>query len=118
VSKRAAGNPQKQLTSDQLTDLRIFTGTQVIYALTAAEVAGAVTQTNAYDYRRQSGPSHFGAPMNSVEIKLIDHEEDAGHERAVEGEICVAGPAVVSGKCSLGTRGRFCKDNTLLLRVT
>src|SRR5204863_2565234 len=87
VSHRADGDPQKQLTSDQLTDLRIFTGARVIYALTAAEVAGAVTQTNAYDYRRHLGPSHFGAPMNSVEVKLTDHEEDAGHERAVEGEV-------------------------------
>jgi hypothetical protein len=87
VSHRADGDPRKQLTSDQLTDLRIFTGARVTYALTAAEVAGAVSQTNIYDYRRHSGPSHFGAPMSSVEIKLTRHEEDAGRERAVEGEV-------------------------------
>lgn len=88
ISHRADGKQEKQLTSEQLTDLRIFTGARVVYALTAARVAGAVSQTNAYDYRRSEGSSHFGAPLSSVEITLTGHEEGAGIERAVEGQVC------------------------------
>jgi hypothetical protein len=88
VSHRADGKEEKKLTSEQLTGLRIFTGARVIYALTAAKVAGAVSQTNVYDYRRSDGPNHFGAPLSSVEITLTGHEEGAGIERAVEGQVC------------------------------
>lgn len=88
ISHRADGNQEKQLTSEQLADLRIFTGARVIYALTAATVAGAVSQTNVYDYRRSNGPNHFGAPLSCVEITLTGHEEGAGIERAVEGQVC------------------------------
>jgi hypothetical protein len=75
------------LTYEQLTDLRIFTGARVLYALTAAKVAGALFQTLAYDYRRYSGPSHFGPPLSSVEIKLVGHQENAGAS-AREGKVC------------------------------
>ena len=88
ISHRADGDAQKQLTSEQLTDLRIFTGARALYALTAAEVAGAVSQTNVYDYRRNNGANHFGAPLSSVEITLTGHEEGAGIERAMEGQVC------------------------------
>jgi hypothetical protein len=47
-----------------------------VYALTAARVAGAVAQTNVFDYRKDGGArnkhSHFGVPMSSLEIKLVD----------------------------------------------
>ncbi len=66
------------LSSTDLSDLRIFTGARVVYALTAAKVAGAVAATNMYDYRTEAGPepahSHFGAIMSSLEIKLVDTE--------------------------------------------
>lgn len=88
ISHRADGEQENQLTSEQLADLRIFTGARVVYALTAAKVAGAISQTNAYDYRRSDGPNHFGAPLSSVEITLTGHKEDAGIERAVEGQVC------------------------------
>lgn len=87
ISHRADGKQEKQLTSEQLTDLRIFTGARVIYALTASKVAGAISQTNVYDYRRSSGSNHFGAPLSSVEITLTGHEEGAGIERAVQGQV-------------------------------
>ncbi|KAL1957020.1 hypothetical protein VTO42DRAFT_6397 [Malbranchea cinnamomea] len=115
ISHRADGSPENQLTSEQLTDLRIFLGARVIYALTSPNVAGAVSQTNAYDYRRHSGPSHFGPPLSSLEIKLTGHQEGSGPAR--KGEIVCSGPSVVSGKFPLGIQGRFRDDNTLTLSV-
>lgn len=133
VSERAgAGAPA--LGSAELSDLRVYTGARVVYALTAARVAGAVAQTGIYDYRREEGGSsshgHFGAPLSSVEVKVVDVE---GHrttdERDPEGEvspsrvraandadetqIVVEGPAVAGGKASLGVTGTFREDGTL-----
>lgn len=115
ISHRAGSSPQNQLTSDQLTDLRIFTGARVLYALTAPTVAGAVCQTHPYDYRKHTGYSHFGPPASSIELKVTEHDETAGLERAAEGELFVTGPAVVSGKSSLGVRARIRDDNTVIL---
>merc|ERR1712093_651035 len=66
-----AGIKSTPLSSQMLSDLRIYTGSRIIYALTSAKVAGAVTQTGLYDYRVGSDPetqSHFGAPVTSVEL--------------------------------------------------
>jgi hypothetical protein len=79
-------DPDIRLSTDQLTDLRIFTGARIVYALTAPGVAGAVTQTHVFDYRN-NGSTHFGAPLSSIEITLTGHPEDAGLERAAEGEV-------------------------------
>jgi hypothetical protein len=87
ISHRADAPDEYRLSSEQLADLRIFTGARVVYALTGAGVVGAITQTNVFDYRRQNGPSHFGAPLSSVEVTLTGHPEDAGLERAVEGQV-------------------------------
>ncbi|PGH12974.1 hypothetical protein AJ79_03947 [Helicocarpus griseus UAMH5409] len=118
ISHRIDTNPEYQLTSDQLSDLRVFTGARVLYALTAPTVVGAVAQTNVYDYRRLPGRhSHFGAPMNTVEVKLVyDKEEDANDDtKPTEGKIFVAGPAVVGGKGVLDARGYIGDDYTLSL---
>jgi hypothetical protein len=72
--------------------MRIFTGARVLYALTAAKVAGALFQTHAYDYRRDSGPSHFGPPLSSVEIKLVGLQENAGAS-AREGKVLHFAPS-------------------------
>lgn len=98
ISHRIDAKPEYQLTSDQLTDLRVFTGARVLYALTAPTVVGAVSQTNAFDYRRLPGNSHFGAPLNNVEIKLIhDKEEDASNDRGrVDGKVCMHIPPPLS----------------------
>lgn len=75
------------LESADLSDLRAFTGARVVYALTAAKVAGAVTQTQIYDYRREEAPkgrhNHFGVPLSSVEVKLVD---TAAHKNTEEGD--------------------------------
>ncbi|EGC47090.1 conserved hypothetical protein [Histoplasma capsulatum var. duboisii H88] len=117
ISYRIDANPECQLTFEQLTDLRVFTGARVIYALTAPTVVGAVSQTNAFDYRSFPGHSHFGAPLSNVEIKLIhDKEEDASkHGRLADGKIFVTGPATVGGKSLLEARGYFNDDCTLSL---
>ena len=66
-----AGTPP--LPSQVLSDLRVYTGARIIYALTAAKVAGAATQTGFYDYRVfDDRCSHFGAPLTSTEILLKD----------------------------------------------
>ncbi|KAM5471992.1 hypothetical protein MauCBS54593_003399 [Microsporum audouinii] len=115
ISHRAEGDRNNQLTSDQLTDFRIMTGVRIAYALTTAKVAGAVCQTNPYDYRRQRGFNHFGPPLNSVELKLVDYKENSGDKNAIEGKIHISGPAVVSEECKLEVDGLFQDDNTLVL---
>ncbi|GFF51432.1 putative uncharacterized protein YHR045W [Aspergillus udagawae] len=113
VSHRADANPAARLTSAQLADLKIFLGARVVYALTGAGVAGAVSQTNVFDYRRSPGPSHFGAPLSSVELHLTGVSDG----NPLEGQITVSGPAVVSGKTNLSSRGRIREDNTLELSL-
>ncbi|KAK5662790.1 hypothetical protein OQA88_6199 [Cercophora sp. LCS_1] len=71
AERAGAGTPG--LSSKVLSDLRVFTAARVIYALTAAKVAGAVTQTAFYDYRVfDDKTSHFGPPLTSTEIYLKD----------------------------------------------
>jgi hypothetical protein len=74
------------LESGDLSDLRAFTGARVIYALTAAKVAGAVTQTLMYDYRREETKGkhgHFGVPLSCVEVKVVDTET---HKNTEDGD--------------------------------
>lgn len=87
ISYRVDAAKANMLSYQQLTDFRIFTGARIAYSLIAPGVAGAVTQTNVYDYRGGSGLAHLGAPLSSVEIKLTGHAENAGLERAIEGEV-------------------------------
>ena len=82
------------LTSNELSDIRAFTGARVIYALLAAEVAGAVTQTSLYDYRRSDETAgkhcHFGAPLSCTEIKLVDSQTVQNREGQMpQGEVSV-----------------------------
>lgn len=87
-----AGGDSPALSSMDLSDLRIFTGARVTYALTAARVAGAVTQTSFYDYRVDKGPrthSHFGPPLGSVEVLLRDTKDHKTTDGLVVGEVCL-----------------------------
>jgi len=73
-----AGLDSTPLSAETLSDLRIYLGARIIYALTAPKVAGAVTQTGIYDYRIDDGTekySHFGVPVTSVEILCKDTKE-------------------------------------------
>lgn len=108
VSERA-GLDSPPLSSEELSDLRIYTKARVLYALTAAKVAGAVAQTNVYDYRRGLAPSnknsHFGVPLSSLEIKLKDTPQHKTTDEATAGEVVVTGSSVAGGETSLGVNG-------------
>ncbi|KAF2022736.1 hypothetical protein EK21DRAFT_82540 [Setomelanomma holmii] len=116
VSERAGLNTPP-LTSYDLSDLRIFTKARVVYALTAAKVAGAVAQTNVYDYRRGPAPSnkhsHFGVPLSSLEITLKDTPQHRTTDERSAGEIIVTGSSVAGGEASLGVNATFGDDHTL-----
>jgi hypothetical protein len=90
ISEKANANTPP-LSSHDLCDLRIFTGARVVYALTAARVAGAVAQTNVFDYRKDGGArnkhSHFGVPMSCLEIKLVDTEFHKTTDDTPKGEV-------------------------------
>jgi hypothetical protein len=113
VSERAGLN-SPPLSSEELSDLRIYTKARVLYALTAAKVAGAVAQTNVYDYRRGLAPSnknsHFGVPLSSLEIKLKDTPQHRTTDEQIAGEVVVTGSSVAGGETSLGVNGKFRPD--------
>jgi hypothetical protein len=87
--KAKTSNPP--LSSADICDLRVFTGARILYALTAAQVAGAVAQTHVYDYRRKASPSHkhshFGTPLSCLEIKLVDVADTKTTDESVEGHV-------------------------------
>ncbi|GAM83891.1 hypothetical protein ANO11243_018810 [Dothideomycetidae sp. 11243] len=104
------------LSSQTLTDLRIFTQARICYALTAPDVAGAVAQTNLYDYRVvQTGNkyAHFGAPLACCEVMLTSADDKDVDGATPRGEINVIGPSVVGGRVKLGVRGQIREDCTL-----
>lgn len=113
----SAGAGSPVLDERTLSDLRVFTGARVIYALTAAKVAGSVAQTQFNDYRVHGDGtgSHFGPPVSSVEVVLKDSgsHKTSDDGQTVEGEITVRGPAVAGGVASLGVLGKIRQDNTL-----
>lgn len=76
ISHRIDAPASARLSSKQLTDLRIYTDARIAYALTGSGIAGAIAQTNVFDYRRHDGPSHFGSPLSSIEITLTEVSED------------------------------------------
>ena len=118
LTSERVGCDTPPLTSTMLSDLRIFTRARICYALTAAKVCGAVAQTNVFDYRTDpgSGYSHFGLPLSSIEIKLINKDDQGVAGTQPAGDIVVSGPAVAGDKdLNLGIKGRFREDGTLQL---
>ena len=115
------GTDSPPLSPQDLTDLRILTGARVVYALTLPHVAGAVAQTNMLDYRNDSMSktrSHFGAPLSSVEVKLVETPpftiSDDNYTNPT-GHLVVTGPAVVGGTANTGVVAKFGDDHTLSL---
>lgn len=126
-------NTKARLAANALTDLRICLGSRTCYALTAPRVAGAICQTNMFDYRdatttateRQSEKdSHFGPPVTSVEILLKGNEEKEHGKAGVgasepEGKVVVRGPAVCGGERGEleleGVKGKVGGDGTVRL---
>ncbi|KAF1925047.1 uncharacterized protein M421DRAFT_71067 [Didymella exigua CBS 183.55] len=115
TSERAGLNAPP-LSSRDLSDLRVYTQARVVYALTAAKVAGAVAQTNMYDYRLDASSnkhSHFGVPLSSLELKLKDTPTLKTTEDESVGELVVTGSSVAGGEASLGFNATFREDHTL-----
>ncbi|KAH9882670.1 hypothetical protein J1614_000906 [Plenodomus biglobosus] len=116
VSERA-GHNTPPLSSEDLSDLRIYTKARVVYALTAAKVAGAVAQTNIYDYRTGNTPpnkhSHFGVPLSCLEIKLKDTPQLQTTDEQCVGELVVTGSSVAGGEVHLGFNATVRDDHTL-----
>ncbi|CAK7568462.1 MAG: hypothetical protein SEPTF4163_006454 [Sporothrix epigloea] len=112
AERAAAGTPA--LSSTVLSNLRVFTGARVIYALTAAKVAGAAAQTAFYDYRVTPGKyAPFGSPLTSTEYFVRSSGPHNVTDDNREGEIVIRGPAVVGSEAALGIVGRIRDDNTL-----
>ncbi|KAK3327873.1 hypothetical protein B0T19DRAFT_176168 [Cercophora scortea] len=108
------GAASPPLSSAVLSDLRVYTGARIIYALTAAKVAGAAAQTGFYDYRVfDDNHSHFGAPLTNTEILLRDTPEHKTTDSLSKGEITVRGPSVAGNEAALGVVGVIRDDNTL-----
>ncbi|KAK5137737.1 hypothetical protein LTR08_007308 [Meristemomyces frigidus] len=104
------------LTSTMLSDLRTFTRARICYALTAAEVAGAITQSHVFDYRRVEGRgcAQFGVPVACVEVKLVAESDGMVAGPRPRGAIVVSGPGVSGGVVRLsGVEGRVGEDGTL-----
>jgi len=115
TSERAGLNTPP-LSSKDLSDLRIYTQARIVYALTAAKVAGAVAQTNIYDYRvgsSSSKHSHFGVPLSSLEVKVKDTPTLKTTEEHSVGELTVVGSSVAGGEAELGFNATFREDHTL-----
>ncbi|KAI7258598.1 acetyl-CoA synthetase-like protein [Hortaea werneckii] len=135
-----------RLTSPILSDLRILLrGTRIVHAACAPSVAGAIAQSNVFDYRRDlstEGLAHFGVPLAHVEVLFAaaaaadgdgdgkDDEAVSGQEGqgGVRGEMVVRGPGVArqmegngggkeegEGEVRLGVRGKVRGDGCLAL---
>jgi hypothetical protein len=108
------------LKLNELFDLRILTGARLIHALTNAKVAGAIAQTNIFDYQiRGVGAtkhSHFGPPLSSVEVKFkeVDGRSD---ENGAIGKLVVTGPAVVGGETTIDRVMTVTESNTLCYAI-
>lgn len=88
ADRAGAGSPR--LPSAVLADLRVLTGARIIYALTAAKVAGAVAQTGFFDYRvaeDEQGGCHFGPPLTSTEVVLRDMGVWKSGDEGSKGEV-------------------------------
>ncbi|KAI4136793.1 MAG: hypothetical protein L6R39_007610, partial [Caloplaca ligustica] len=110
-----SGSAATPLTLAELGDMRLLTNARTTYAFTDAKVAGAIAQTNIYDYRRDEGAEQatFGGPVSSVEIKLVDED---GHKNTDEkrlGKLVVTGPAVAGGETKVDRFMTITDENTL-----
>lgn len=111
-----AGIDSHPLEPNEILDLRILTGARIVYALTDPTVAGAIAQTNIFDYQSHknefSQHAHFGPPLSCVEIKLIETSRKSENETPL-GQLVVSGPAVVRGETRLEPLMTVTDSNTL-----
>ncbi|KAL8644471.1 MAG: hypothetical protein Q9210_007240 [Variospora velana] len=110
-----SGSAATPLTLAELGDMRLLTNARMAYAFTDAKVAGAIAQTSIYDYRRDEDAKQatFGAPVSSVEIKLIDENGHKNSDDLAVGKLVVTGPAVVGGETTVDRFMMMTDSNTL-----
>nr|OQO18861.1 hypothetical protein B0A51_14527 [Rachicladosporium sp. CCFEE 5018] len=103
------------LTSTMLSDLRIFTRSRIVYALTSPKVAGMITASNVFDYRRTDGEgaAKMGSPVGCLEIKLAGSSDTEVGQAEPTGELVVTGPSVVGGEVRTGGRCTIGSDGCL-----
>jgi hypothetical protein len=111
VAESGADEGSQALNSLDLSDLRVFFKSKVVYGLKHHKVAGPVTQCNIYDYRiqyptklpnRNKGIprfcAHFGPVTPGLEIKLKDCQGyKADDPEGPRGEVWVSGLPVAGG---------------------
>lgn len=128
VAETGGDETCQALNSLDLSDLRVFFKSKVVYGLKHHKVAGPVTQCNVYDYRLQMPeqlPSEvkgiprfcarFGPVSPGLEIKLRDcYGYSASDAEGPRGEVMVSGAPVAGGKeTSLRFFGKWEEDGTL-----
>jgi hypothetical protein len=87
-SATTSTKPTSTLTSSDLHNLRLQFGGRIGYALTTPWVAGAITQTNIFDYRdKGKNVVNVGPPLTSVEIYL-EGEEETMDSHVPRGKVC------------------------------
>ena len=111
-----SNRPTDILTNKQIDNTRLFTGARVIYAHTASNVAGAVSQTNMLDYHSNGldadSPSHIGVPLSCLEVRLKAAEGQEIDDNKPTGTPFVSGPAVVGGETLLDEVLTMTDNNT------
>ena len=77
-----------RLNSSTLHSLRSHLKCRIGYALTAPQVAGAISQTNLFDYRDKGGRTvNLGPPVSSGEVH-VSGEEEVVSARSPRGTVC------------------------------
>ncbi|OAP64736.1 hypothetical protein AYL99_00708 [Fonsecaea erecta] len=106
-----------RLSSSTLHNIRTHFKCRIGYALTSPSVAGAIAQTNIFDYRDKGDKvCCVGAPLSSVEINLAGEEPAMGSRTPRGATVTIKGPAVVGGKTTLDdVNVQIDEDYTLLL---
>jgi acyl-CoA synthetase (AMP-forming)/AMP-acid ligase II len=126
LTSERLGSGSPALSDTMISELRIATRARICYALSHPQVAGAVAQTHVFDYRIRDdrgtkGYGHFGLPLSSVEIKLVNGKDEEVAGSTPRGEVVVKGPAVAGGEgkapgeVKLGVQGMFGEDGVLSL---
>ncbi|KAK9451981.1 uncharacterized protein V1518DRAFT_410057 [Limtongia smithiae] len=97
------------LTSADLTEVRALLGSRIIYALTCPLVAGAVCQTNIFDYRNLGHVRMFGPVLPSLEAVVKDCGELKADKK--QGHLFVSGyPAAGDEWIATGIVGKWGSD--------
>lgn len=110
-------NKGQLMQTAMLNDIRACTNAHICHALKAAGVAGAITQSNIYDYRADlhHKRAHLGVPVPSTEILLQNEDDNEVSSTRPRGNLVVLGPAVVGKSAKLDLKVTIQDDYTLIL---